>query len=352
MSDSEKAARILIVNDQEAIRELIASMLTSAGYQCVTAADGLKALAVLDSGQEFELLLSNLTMPNLDGMGLLERTHKRFPDMTFVMESAVQDVSVLLAAVRNGAYDYLQVPFRSETLLTLVRGALKHRRLKLENRGYQADLQSLVADRTERLTRSTVDLARSHDMTLEGLGAALEMKDGETGRHSRRVTAFAIAMARAMGLSVDRIAVVARGAFLHDIGKISIPERILLKPGSLTPDEMVVMREHCSQGFEMLKKIPFLAEPAEIVFSHHEHFDGSGYPRGLRGDGIPLGTRLVAVANTMDAITSDRPYRAAQSVPAALGEIRLWAGRQFDPEVVELCLAMDPNIWTDLRKNG
>jgi putative nucleotidyltransferase with HDIG domain len=350
MSDSEKAARILVVNDEEAIREYITSMLTSAGYQCATASDGVEALAVLESGQEFELLLSNFMMPNLDGIGLLERTHKKFPDMMFVLESGMRDASVFLAAIEKGAYDYLQIPFTRESLLAVVHRALEHRRLIVENRGHQANLESLVADRTEKLKKSIADLERSYDITLEGLGAALAMKDAETERHSRRVTAFAIAIARAMGVRVDQIEVVARGAFLHDIGKMSIPEKILLKPSSLTPDETALVRQHCFHGYEILKRIPFVAEPAEIVYSHHENYDGSGYPRGLKGDEIPLGARLVAVANTLDSITRDRPYRPAQPLAAAREEILRWSGRQFDPEVVQLFLAMPQNIWTDLSK--
>ena len=198
MSDSESAPRILVVNDEAVIREIIVSMLTSAGYQCATAADGLEALAMLESGQEFELLLSNFMMPNLDGIGLLERTHKKFPDMTFVIHSAVRDVSVFLAAIEKGAYDYLQIPFTRESLLAVVHRALEHRRLIVENRGHQANLESLVADRTEKLKKAMGDLERSYDLTVENLGALLAMKDAETERHSRRVTAFAIAIARAM----------------------------------------------------------------------------------------------------------------------------------------------------------
>jgi putative nucleotidyltransferase with HDIG domain len=187
-------------------------------------------------------------------------------------------------------------------------------------------------------------------VTLEGLADALALKDAETERHSKRVTAFTIGMARAIGLPNDRIAVIARGAFLHDIGKIGIPEAILLKPGKLTQDETVVMREYCSQGYEMLRKIPFLKEAAEIIYSHQERYDGTGYPRGLKGEEIPPGARLVAVANTLDAITSDRPYRPAQSLTTARAEIERWSGRQFDPHVVKLLLDMDQNIWPDLRK--
>jgi putative nucleotidyltransferase with HDIG domain len=349
MSNTEKA-RILVVNDQEDICKIISAMLTRTGYECVTAADGAEALALLDSGEEFELLLSNLTMPNLDGIGLLERTHDRFPDMPFVIQSGIGDLSVLLAAVRNGAYDYLQSPFDREQLLALVRRALEYRRLKLDSRGYQTNLESLVAASADQLTKAIGDLEHSYDITLEGLCDALALKDAGTELHSKRVTAFAISMARAMGLPKDRIAVIARGAFLHDIGKIAIPEAILHKAGVLSTEEMLVMREHCSKGYGILKKIPFVAEPAEIVYSHHERFDGIGYPRGLKSDQIPLGARIVAVANTLDAITSDRPYRQAQSLAAARAEIQRWSGRQFDPEVVKLFLDMDENVWGDLRK--
>jgi len=157
-------------------------------------------------------------------------------------------------------------------------------------------------------------------------------------------------MGRAKGLSVDQIAVVARGAFLHDIGQMSIPDAILVKPSSLTPEEIAVMRQRCSQGYEILRRMPLMSEPAEIVYSHHENYDGSGYPRGLKGEEIPLGARLVAVANTLDAITSDQPYCPGQSVGAAREEILRWCGRQFDRAVVQLFLAMPQSIWTDLGK--
>jgi putative nucleotidyltransferase with HDIG domain len=194
------------------------------------------------------------------------------------------------------------------------------------------------------------NLERSYDITLETLGDALDLKDRETEGHSKRVTAFTIAIARAMGLPRDQINTIARGAFLHDIGKIAIPDRILQKPGKLEADEMAIMKEHAYHGYQIVKKIPFLTEAAEIVYSHQERFDGSGYPRGLKGEQIPLGARIFSVADTLDAITSDRPYRNAQSLPAAREEIAKWAGRQFDPEVVKVFLEMPDNIWEDLRK--
>jgi putative nucleotidyltransferase with HDIG domain len=342
--------RILVVDDEETIREIVCSMLTAANYKCGQAASGMEALALLESGEEFELVLSDLMMANLDGIGLLEKTKERFPDMPVVMVTAVHDVSVALAAIRNGAYDYLLKPFEREQLLATVRRALENRRLKVENRRYQTHLESLVEARTEQLKKTLIDLERSYDITLEALGDALDKKDAETEGHSKRVTAFTIAIAREMGISKDQIAVIARGAFLHDIGKMAVPDAILRKPGKLTAEEFRIMQEHCYHGYEILKKIPFLIEAAEIVYAHQERYDGSGYPRGLKGDQIPLGARMFSIADTLDAITSDRPYRPAQSLEVARKEIEVWKGRQFDPDVVDVFLSMDHKIWPDLRK--
>ncbi|HEY6181103.1 MAG TPA: HD domain-containing phosphohydrolase [Terriglobales bacterium] len=344
------AERILVVDDEETIREIVCSMLTSCNYQCKQAASGLEALAILESGDEFELMLSDLMMAGLDGNGLLEKSKEKYPDMPVVMVTAVHDISVALAAIRNGAYDYLLKPFEREQLLATVRRALENRRLKLENRTYQTNLETLVTARTEQLRKAMASLERSYDITLEALGDALDLKDAETEGHSKRVTAFTIAIARHMGLSADQIRVIARGAFLHDIGKMAIPDAILRKPGKLNPDELAIMREHCYRGFQLLKRIPFLGEASDIVYSHQEHFDGSGYPRGLKGEEIPLGARIFSVADTLDAITSDRPYRAAQTVQAAKIEIEKWSGRQFDPDVVKAFLSMPNNIWEDLRR--
>ncbi|MBZ5522402.1 MAG: response regulator [Acidobacteriia bacterium] len=341
---------ILVVDDEEPIREIISSMLSAAGYKVQQASSGIDALRILSQTGEFELVLSDLMMAELDGIALLERSKERFPDMPVIMVTAVHDISVALAAIRNGAYDYLLKPFEREQLLAIVRRALEHRRLKLENRAYQSNLETLVAARTEQLRQAMTDLERSYDITLEALGDALDLKDAETEGHSKRVTAFTIAIARAMGLSGDRIRVIARGAFLHDIGKMAIPDAILRKPGALTLEETEIMREHCFRGYQMLRKIPFLAEASEIVYAHQERYDGTGYPRRLHGDEIPLGARIFSVADTLDAITSDRPYRAAQPIANARKEIVRCSGEQFDPEVVRVFLQMPDSIWEDLRK--
>jgi len=344
------AERILVVDDEEPIREIVSSMLASASYQTRQAGSGLEALALLNSGEEFELMLSDLMMADLDGIGLLEKTKEKYPDMSVVMVTAVHDISVALRAIRDGAYDYLLKPFEREQLLNTVRRALENRRLKMENRKYQTNLESLVTARTEQLREAVTELERSYDITLQALGGALDLKDAETEGHSKRVTAFTIAIARAMGLPKEQVNVIARGAFLHDIGKMAIPEQILLKPQKLTSEETAVMREHCYHGYQLLKNIPFLKEASEIVYSHQERYDGTGYPRGLKGEEIPLGARIFSIADTLDAMTSDRPYRQAQSFDAAREEIYRWSGRQFDPEIVGFFRHMPDSIFEDLRR--
>jgi putative nucleotidyltransferase with HDIG domain len=295
-------------------------------------------------------MLSDLMMADLDGIGLLERTKEKYPDMPVVMVTAVHDISVALTAIRNGAYDYLLKPFEREQLLATVSRALENRRLKMENRNYQLNLESLVEARTDQLQAALEELKRSYDITLEVLGEALDYKDRETEGHSKRVTAYTMAIASRMGVPKEQIETIARGAFLHDIGKMAIPDNILNKPGKLTPDEVAIMREHCHLGYKLVRKIPVLQEAAEIVYSHQERFDGSGYPRGLKGEGIPLGARIFSIADTLDAITSDRPYRPAQTLDAARVEIEKWTGKQFDPEVVKVFLEMPNKIWEDLRR--
>jgi putative nucleotidyltransferase with HDIG domain len=348
--------RILVVDDDESIREIMSSMLAHAGFECRSVPSGHDAIAALQSDNNFALMLSDLAMEGMDGFALLDRIRTVHPQMPVVMVTAVHDISVALAAMRSGAYDYLLKPFERDQLLATVRRALENRRLKMENLAYQNKLETLVSARTELLQRALSELEgamreleRSYDVTLEALGDALDLKDAETEGHSKRVTAFTIAIARAMELPTDRVRVIARGAFLHDVGKMAIPDAILRKPGRLTPEEQMRMREHAFLGYQMLRRIRFLHEPAQIVYSHQERYDGSGYPRGLRGDQIPMGARIFAVADTFDAITSDRPYRAAQSIPAARREIQKHSGHQFDPQVVEAFMSISDELWQQIR---
>ena len=264
MRDPEIQERILVVDDEESIREVVCAMLTAAGYRCTAAASGSAALNLLDSEEPFELMLSDLMMAEMQGDVLLERAKQRFPAMEVIMVTAVSDLSVALEAFRNGAYDYLTKPIDREQLLDRVRRALEHRRLKRENLRFQLYLESEVAKRTAELRQANADLEqamaqleRSYDMTLEALGSALDLRDAETEGHSKRVTAFTVEIARAMGIRGEELRVIARGAFLHDIGKMAVRDQLLTKPGPLDPDEIEEMRKHCELGYGMVSKIPF-----------------------------------------------------------------------------------------------
>src|ERR1039458_6793720 len=284
--------RILVVDDEDSIREVVVSVLTQAGFECHPVSSAAEALSALHQRDDrYSIVLSDVIMNGMDGLTLLSKLRQEHPDLPVVMVTAVSDISVALAAIRNGAYDYLLKPFEREQLLAIVRRALENRRLKVENLAYQTNLESLVSARTEMLRQALADLEHSYDVTLEALGDALDLKDAETEGHSRRVTAFTIAIARAMGMPQEKVRVIARGAFLHDIGKMAMPDAILRKPGRLTPEEQAIMQQHALLGYQLLRNIPFLHEAADIVYSHQERFDGSGYPRGLKGDQIPLGAR-------------------------------------------------------------
>lgn len=340
--------RILVAEADEPIRNDIVTVLESANYHCLKAANSSEALAFLQSGEDFDLMLAGIA-PATQCYMLIAEAKERFPDMPVIVVTAMNDISVALNAIRKGAYDYLLKPFDRDDLLNTAGRGLENYRLKLESRAYQANLEGLVTSRTEQLRQAVRTLERSYAITLEALGNALALKQAEPKGHSRRVAAFTVAIARTMGLDADRIRVIARGAFLHDIGKIAVPDPILLKPGPLDSEEFAIVREHCFRGYQILRCIPFLSEAAEIVYCHHENYDGSGYPRHLKGNEIPIGARIVAVANSLDTITSDRPYRAARSIGAAKEEIRRCAGRQFDPTVVTTFASMPENIWADLK---
>ena len=343
-----QSARILVVDDEDQIRALLRTTLELEGYKVHVASSGAEALAALELSN-FELVLTDIVMPDLDGLALLEKIHQQSPNLPVVMVTAVHDIAVAIDAMRRGAHDYLLKPFERGLLLGSVQRALEYRVAVEQTQSYRQSLEQIVRARTEMLRHAMEDLERSYDITLEALGDALDLKDSETEGHSKRVTAYTIALARAMGIPPAEIKVIARGAFLHDIGKMAIPDEILRKRGKLSMEEQTIMREHCQQGYNMLRKIPFLAGAAEIVFSHQEHFNGEGYPAGLRGNEIPVGARIFAVADALDAITSDRPYRQASSFNSARAEILRCSGTQFDPAVVEVFLKIPNELWQELR---
>jgi putative nucleotidyltransferase with HDIG domain len=347
---TDNVENILVVDDEEAIREVVSTMLESKGYRCTAVSNGRAAQDHVKRATP-DLVLSDMIMPEMDGIKLLEWLRQYDPEIPVIMVTAIHDISTALEAIRRGAYDYILKPFEKDQLYLGVNRALQHRRLVTENRNYQRDLEKQVEERTARLTIALAQLEQSYDDTLEALGSALDLKDAETEGHCQRVTAFTISIAKAMPVPNAYLPVLARAAFLHDIGKMGIPDKVLLKPGPLTDDEKVIMRRHCQIGYDMLIRIPFLRDAAEIVLAHQEFFDGTGYPRGLKDEEIPLGARIFAIADSMDAMLSDRPYRRALPMSYAREEIERCAGTQFDPRVVQVFLTIPEQHWIDLRQS-
>ncbi len=341
---------ILVVDDEEAIREVVSTMLESKGYHCTSVPNGRAAQEQVKRSTP-DLVLSDMIMPEMDGIKLLEWMRQYDPEIPVIMVTAIHDISTALESIRRGAYDYILKPFEKDQLFLGVGRALEHRRLVTENRSYQRNLEQLVEERTAQLTGAIAQLEQSYDDTLEALGSALDLKDAETEGHCQRVTAFCIAIAKAMPVSPTYLPVLARAAFLHDIGKMAVPDGILRKPGPLNDEEKKIMRTHCDIGYNMLIRIPFLRDAAEIVLAHQEFFDGTGYPRGLKGEQIPLGARIFTIADSLDAMISDRPYRKALPMSHACGEIRRCSGTQFDPKVVDVFLAIPERHWVELREN-
>ncbi len=338
--DAIPKARILIVDDEPSICALLIEGLTPMGFECRAAASGDKAIKLLER-ERFDVLICDLRMPGVSGLSLLETARTRYPWMSFLIATGVENVRLGVDAMKQGADDYILKPFRLETVALAVGRALKKKRLGIEVEAYRERLEIMVTERTKQLqaalknVQQTYDeIQETYDETLKKLGDALALRDNETREHTGRVAHYSLEIAKAANCTREQIVQILRGSYLHDIGKIGIPDAILNKPAKLTPEEVAVMQTHSRIGYELVCHIPFLAPVAEIVLAHHERFDGSGYPRGLEGNDIPLGARIVAVANAFDVMVNDQPYRRARSFEDAVSEICRWPDTQFDPKVV------------------
>jgi response regulator RpfG family c-di-GMP phosphodiesterase len=356
LPSSRPLPAVLVVDDEPAIRDLLQEGLRDSGYSCTLAPDGFEALQRFESSH-FSLVLSDIDMPRMDGVTLLGALKARNPDIEVIMITGVVDVEIALHAIRMGASDYLTKPFNLEEVRFTIRKALEKRRLIQENRDYQRNLEAMVAERTTELVQRHRDiqalferLQSSYEDTLGALAAALDTRDSETQGHSARVSDYTVAIARRMGVREPELTEIRHGALLHDVGKIGIPDAILRKPGKLSPEEWVEMKRHPGIGHRILAGISFLERSLPIVISHQERFDGSGYPQGLKGEEIPLGARIFAVVDTLDAMTSDRPYRKALTYLDAREEIIRNSGIQFDPEVVKVFLTILPDEWRGVQR--
>jgi putative nucleotidyltransferase with HDIG domain len=346
-SVARTGVRVLVVDDELPACKLLALMLAQPQFQCSTANTGEDALAALQR-EPFDAVISDLRMQGLGGMEILERVRRSYPHIAFLVTTGVDDVEVGVRAMRCGADDYLVKPLHETAVRTSLEKALHKHRLEQEVDRYRFQLEQTVAERTRELQSALKQIERSYEDTLEALGAAVDLRDNETAGHSRRVCLYSMRIARAMGWEDEKLRDLARGAYLHDIGKLGVPDSILLKPGPLTSEEREVMQRHAQIGFDLIREIPFLASAAEIVLCHHERYDGFGYPRGLKGLEIPASARIFSVADTLDAMTSQRPYRQAATFEHAHDTIRELAGTQCDPEAISVFLKIPKGTWKTL----
>jgi putative two-component system response regulator len=339
-------ARILIVDDEAQVRKLLQRVLDGDGHVTTTAGDVASGLARLRQ-EGFELVLCDVNMPGESGLDFVGQASSIDSDVATVMVSAADDPALAERALELGAYGYVVKPFRTSELSIAVKNALRRRRLEIENRSHRERLEQVVLERTAALRQAVTrlegkeqELRRSHEETIHRLARAAEFRDQETGQHVERVSRYCSMLANRLGLDSKRSELLRLAAPLHDIGKIAIPDRILLKPATLTGEERRLMQTHAEIGHRMLAGSgqELLELAAVIAWTHHEHYDGRGYPRGVNSDEIPLVGRIVAVADVFDALSSDRVYRPALTAEETVRVMREGRSTHFDPTVLDAFL--------------
>jgi putative two-component system response regulator len=336
-SSGSAAAHCLVVDDDAQVRHSLARVIEAHGLGAVEAASGTEALAILERQGEMPLVISDIYMPEMDGVTFLREALRRYPDMAIVMLTGVAEVTTAVECLKLGAMDYISKPVLLDEVRARVDKALEKRDLVLQNRFYQQNLETRVRELDRRNKQSLIN-------GVQMLVHALEAKDAYTSGHSTRVGRYAVKTAIQLGYTADRLEQIRLGGELHDIGKIGTREDVLNKPGSLTEEEFQHVKAHAALGERILA--PFLAESPmvlRIVRSHHERLDGSGFPDGLGGTQIPAEARIVAVVDAFDAMTTNRAYRPARKPEDAVEELQRYAGTQFDPAVVDAFMRAFPH---------
>jgi putative nucleotidyltransferase with HDIG domain len=327
---SNNKTTLLIVDDEKTIRKLLRQKLSNEGYQCLEAGSTAQAQAELRNNS-ISLVILDIKLPGKSGIQLIPEINSNYPTTMIIMATATTDTSTAVHCMKQGAYDYLTKPFNLDEVVWSVTKALERRRLELDNRMYQQHLEEKVTEQARTIRTSFMN-------AITSLANALEAKDGYTSGHSQRVAEVAVSIARDLALPLEHIEKIRLAGLVHDIGKIGVKEGVLEKQGKLTTEEYLHITYHCELGERILAPLAEDEEILKIVRHHHENYDGNGYPDRLSGRQIPLAARILAVADTYDAIISDRPYRQAMSPDTARTEISKRKGTQFDPEIVEAFL--------------
>ena len=344
--------RVLVIEDEEALRRVITRVLAAQGHSCTLAATVAEARGWL-AGEPFDLVLSDVGLPDGSGLELAKEILAGHDGTAVVMQTAIDDPAVATLALEHGAYGFVIKPFTASELVIAVANALLRQRLERQAAERRERLELAVRERTAQLEdalaemrRAADEVGRSRRETIARLARAIEVRDSETGGHIERMSRYALLVARSLGLDAERVELIELASPLHDVGKIAVPDTILMKPGALTPEERAVMERHAEMGYRILagSDSPLLEMAAVIARTHHERFDGSGYPRGLFERAIPIAGRIAAVADVFDALTSDRVYRPAVPASEAVEMMREERGRHFDPQVLDAFLDVVPAV--------
>jgi response regulator RpfG family c-di-GMP phosphodiesterase len=344
---SNTRGRLLIADDEPEIRNILQEFLC-ADYECRAVGSAEEALALLGASK-YDIVISDINMEGMSGLEMIPHVRRIAPETVIIMISGAQTIECAIEALRAGAFDYVTKPFDLRHVEVAVERARRHHELLGSKRRYETFLEESIKLRTKELAHALASLEDAYRTTLKALAAALETRDTDTHGHSERVVSFSLRLGRELNLDEEGLRSLEFGALLHDIGKIGIPDMILRKPAALTDEEWATMRRHPVLGQQILRGIDFLEGAARVVGQHHEKWDGTGYPQGLRAEEIDLNARIFAVADAFDAMVSTRVYRAGKPYAAAAAELERHAGRQFDPAVVAAFLRIPASDWEELR---
>jgi response regulator RpfG family c-di-GMP phosphodiesterase len=344
---------VLIVDDEEPIRELLAECLRDK-YRCMTARNASEASALL-STHHFNLLLTDLEMPGGSGFELCKLVKNLGSNTVVVVVSGMTHINYAIEAIKHGAFDYLAKPFTIEGVRQAIDRAAHHQMLMEAKRNYEESLEETIRVRNQELrelndtlNNTLEELYINYRETLRALACAQEARGDAAQGHTERVVAYCLRLGKELNLSGKELLTLEQGALLHDIGMLELPDSILKHSGALSPDQRLEMRRHIERSLQIISKMDFLKGAQAIVGQHHENYDGSGYPHGLQGEEIHLYARILAVADAFDAMTSNRPYRPAQSYSYAQLEIVSQSGKQFDPQVVQAFLNVAESEWKEI----
>jgi putative two-component system response regulator len=347
---------ILVVDDEEPIRKVIAQLLKGHGYTVALAADAREARRKLDE-QSFALMLCDVNMPGESGMDLARSVLAERPNVAAIIVTGLDSSVLATAALDMGAFGYIVKPFEANEIIIDVANALRRRRLELENRRQRENLEDIVRARTMALQRATESLQRSEkelrlsrEETIQRLAIAAEFRDSSTAQHIQRMSHYCELLARKSGMTPERCDLIRTASPMHDIGKIGTPDHVLLKPGKFTQEEFGVISQHAEIGYHILSgsDAEVLKVAAVIAYTHHERYDGSGYPRGLKGEGIPVEGRIASIADAFDALTTQRVYKPAFEISHAIELMVKHRGDHFDPELLDLFIASTDEL-TQIR---